>query len=55
MACKEITVFCELAWGLQKLGIVLDNKVPPNFKLAKHDSPKSCLSIKKHDYKLFLE
>ena len=38
MAFKESAVVCEL-------GIILENKVPSNLKLAKHDFCKSCLSI----------
>ena len=30
-------LWIEIAWSLQKLGIILDNKVPPNLKVAKHD------------------
>ena len=29
----------------QKLGTILENKVPPNLKLTKHDINKSCSSI----------
>jgi hypothetical protein len=35
----------KLAWSLKKLGIILENKVPPNLKLAKHEYFKSSLSI----------
>ena len=28
---------CCILWGLQKLGIILENKVHPNLKLARHD------------------
>ena len=35
----------KLARSLKKLGIILENKVPPNIKLAKHEYFKSCLSI----------
>ena len=38
MGFKEIAVFCELTyveWGLQKLSIILESKVPPNFKVSK--------------------
>ena len=31
--------------GLQKLGILLGDKLPPNLKLAKYDFCKSCSSI----------
>ena len=44
MGFKEIPVFCELtlcAWDLQKLGIILENKVPP--KLSKDATYKSGL------------
>ena len=40
MGFKEIAVFCELTyveWGLQKLSIILESKVPPNLKLAKKE------------------
>ena len=33
----------DIAWGLQKLGIILENKVPLNFMLAKYVVNKSCL------------
>ena len=29
-------LWIDIAWGLQKLGIILENKVSPNFKLAKN-------------------
>ena len=32
MAFKEISVFCKM-WGLQKLGIILENKIPLNFSV----------------------
>ena len=35
-------LWIDIEWGLQKLGIILENKVPPNLKLAKHDFSKSC-------------
>ena len=30
-------LWIDIAFGLQKLGVILENKVPPNLKLAKHD------------------
>ena len=30
-----VAVWIDIAWGLQNLGIILENKVPPNVKLAK--------------------
>ena len=32
----------KLAWSLKKLGIILENKVPPNLKLTKNEYFKSC-------------
>ena len=37
----------DIALGLQKLATILENKVPPNLKVAKHDINKSCLSTVK--------
>ena len=51
MTFKQIAVSRELTysivWGQQKLDIILENKVPPNLKLSKHDFCDSCLSFKK--------
>ena len=35
----------KLARSLKKLGIILENKVPPILNLVKHEYFKSCLSI----------
>ena len=36
MGFKEIAVlWIDIAWSFQKLGILLENKVPPNLKLSK--------------------
>ena len=37
---KCCILWIDIAWSLQKLGISLENKVPPNLKLAKHDINK---------------
>ena len=46
MTFKQIAVSRELTysivWGQQKLDIILENKVPPNLKLAKNLINKSC-------------
>ena len=46
MGFKEIAVFYKIhmAWGLEKLGIILENKVAENLKLATCDFSKICLS-----------
>ena len=46
MDFKEIAVFCkiDIAWGLQQLGIILENKVSPNLKLANDFINKICKS-----------
>ena len=33
----------DIAWGLQKLGLILENKAPVNLKLAKGIINISCL------------
>ena len=38
-------LWIDKAWGLQQLGIIFENEVPSNSKLAKHDFCKSCSSI----------
>ena len=34
-------------WGLQKLGMILENKLPPNLKLAQDKINKTCSTIQK--------
>ena len=36
-------LWIDIAWGLQKLGIILEHKVSPNLELAKDCINKSCL------------
>ena len=39
--CCIFVNWIDIAWGLQKLDIILENKVPPNLMLAKHDFCKT--------------
>ena len=51
---KWYVLWIDIVWGLQKLGIILENKVPPNLKFAKYDFCESCSSFKKTNKNLFL-
>ena len=45
MGFNEIVVFCVqfgIAWGLQKLGLILENKVTEELKLSKNVFYKKC-------------
>ena len=46
MGFKEIAIHIlktDIVWGLQKIGLILENKVPLNLKLAKGIINISCL------------
>ena len=42
-------LWTDIAWGLQKKGMILENKVPPNLNLEKDDKNKNKLFNSKNE------